>query len=40
MGGVVPYLLVVGGPVLAGYYVWYFNIRDFEADQPGRTPST
>ena len=40
MGGVVPYLLVVGGPVLAGYYVWYFNILDFEADQPGRTPST
>ncbi|MGA0221310.1 MAG: hypothetical protein ACO3MD_02335 [Candidatus Nanopelagicales bacterium] len=40
MGGVVPYLLVVGGPVLAGYYVWYFNIRDFEADEPGRTPST
>ena len=32
MGGVVPYLLVVGGPALASYYVWYFNIRDFEAD--------
>lgn len=30
VGGAIPYLLIVGGPVLAGYYIWYFNVRDFE----------
>lgn len=40
LGGVVPYLIVVGGPAIAAYYVWYFNIRNFDAEQPGQKPST
>lgn len=32
-GGAIPYLLIIGGPLLAGYYIWYFNFRDFEAEQ-------
>ena len=40
LGGVVPYLIVVGGPAIAAYYVWYFNLRNFDAEQPGQTPST
>lgn len=23
-GGLVPYLIVVGGPIISCYYVWYF----------------
>lgn len=30
VGGLVPYLIVLGGPVLAGYYTWYFTIRKFD----------
>ncbi len=33
VGGAVPYFLIIGGPLLAGYYIWYFNFRDFEAEQ-------
>ena len=32
IGGAVPYFLVVGGPAIAIYYIWYFNFRNFEAD--------
>lgn len=32
-GGLVPYLMILGGPVLACYYVWYFVIRRFEDDR-------
>lgn len=32
VGGVVPYLMMIGGPGLAAYYIWFFNFRDFEAD--------
>ena len=31
-GGFVPYLMLLGGPVLAGYYIWYLAIRRFEDD--------
>lgn len=31
-GGLVPYLIILGGPVLACYYVWYLTIRRFEDD--------
>ncbi len=24
VGGLVPYLIVIAGPVITGYYVWYF----------------
>lgn len=26
-GGIVPYLMLAGGPVLGVYYLWYFAIR-------------
>ena len=26
-GGIVPYLMLAGGPVLGAYYVWYFALR-------------
>ncbi len=26
-GGIVPYLMLAGGPTLGAYYVWYFAIR-------------
>lgn len=26
-GGIVPYLMIAGGPALGAYYVWYFAIR-------------
>lgn len=32
-GGLVPYLIILGGPVLAIYYVWYFSFRRFESDR-------
>lgn len=32
VGGLVPYLIIVGGPVLAVYYTWYFTIRKFGND--------
>lgn len=31
-GGLVPYLIILGGPALACYYIWYFNFRRFEDD--------
>ncbi len=31
-GGVIPYILVIAGPLISGFYIWYFNFRDFEAD--------
>lgn len=31
VGGVVPYLMITVGPVLAVVYVYYFGFRDFEA---------
>ncbi|NQW72047.1 MAG: hypothetical protein HQ453_04900 [Actinobacteria bacterium] len=33
-GGLVPYLIILGGPVLAIYYTWYFSVRRFESDGP------
>ena len=30
IGGLVPYLIIVGGPVMAAYYTWYFNFYRFE----------
>lgn len=32
IGGAIPYILIIGGPLLAGFYIWYFNFRDFEAE--------
>lgn len=26
-GGAVPYFMIVLGPLLAGYYIWFFAIR-------------
>lgn len=23
-GGLVPYLIIIGGPILSGFYIWYF----------------
>jgi hypothetical protein len=31
-GGLVPYFIILGGPVLACYYVWYFVFRRFDDD--------
>jgi hypothetical protein len=25
LGGLVPYLIVICGPVICGYYIWYFT---------------
>lgn len=33
IGGAIPYVLIIAGPGLAIFYIWYFNFRDFEADQ-------
>ena len=33
-GGLVPYFIILGGPVLAIYYIWYFSFRRFESDRP------
>jgi hypothetical protein len=30
VGGLVPYLIILGGPGLAAYYTWYFNFYRFE----------
>lgn len=30
VGGLVPYLIILGGPALAAYYTWYFNFYRFE----------
>ena len=30
VGGLVPYLIILGGPIIAGYYTWYFNFYRFE----------
>lgn len=32
-GGLVPYLIILGGPALACYYTWYFTMRRFGADE-------
>lgn len=32
VGGLVPYLMVLGGPSLAAFYTWYFTIRKFQDD--------
>lgn len=32
VGGVIPYFIIILGPVLAVYYTWYFTIRDFDED--------
>ena len=40
LGGVVPYLIVVGGPAIAAYYVWYFNLRNFDAEYLAATSDT
>lgn len=32
IGGAVPYILVIAGPAIAIYYIWYFTVRNFEAD--------
>jgi len=33
VGGLIPYVLVLGGPAIAIFYIWYFNFRNFEAEQ-------
>lgn len=35
-GGTLPYLIILGGPVLAIYYTWYLSFRIFESDGPER----
>ena len=30
VGGLVPYLMVVVGPILCGYYIWYWNFYRFD----------
>lgn len=30
VGGLVPYFILLAGPVLCGYYVWYFNFYRFD----------
>lgn len=36
-GGLVPFLIVLGGPALAIYYIWYFNFYTFgETEEVGR----
>lgn len=36
-GGLIPFLIVIGGPALAIYYIWYFNFYRFgEAKEAGR----
>jgi hypothetical protein len=32
VGGLVPYLMILGGPSLAAFYTWYFTIRKFQDD--------
>jgi len=34
VGGLVPYLIILGGPTLAVYYTWYFNFYRFEGTKP------
>ena len=34
IGGAVPYFLVLAGPAMAIFYIWYFNFRDFDAGLP------
>lgn len=34
IGGAIPYFLMIGGPVMAGYYVWYFNFQKFDEESP------
>ncbi|MFM8350435.1 MAG: hypothetical protein ACKN9D_05140 [Actinomycetales bacterium] len=29
-GGIVPYLMLAGGPTLGAYYLWYFAIRKWD----------
>ena len=31
-GGIVPYVIILGGPALAAYYTWYFVFRKFGSD--------
>jgi len=33
VGGAIPFFLIIAGPLVAGFYIWYFNFRDFEAEQ-------
>jgi len=37
VGGAIPFFLIIAGPLVAGFYIWYFNFRDFEAEQ--KSPS-
>lgn len=32
VGGVIPYVIILGGPALAVYYTWYFTMRTFGSD--------
>lgn len=31
IGGIVPYLMLAGGPTLGVYYLWYFAFRKWSA---------
>ena len=31
-GGLVPFLMLLGGPVLSIYYIWYFNFYEEKPD--------
>jgi hypothetical protein len=33
-GGLVPYLIVIGGPLVGGYYVWYFMRYQQQSEEP------
>ena len=33
IGGAIPYILIIGGPGMSAFYIWYFNFRNFEEDQ-------
>lgn len=35
-GGTLPYLIILGGPVLAIHDTWYLSFRIFESDGPER----
>jgi drug/metabolite transporter (DMT)-like permease len=32
VGGLVPYLIILCGPAIAGFYIWYFTMRKFGSD--------
>ena len=37
-GGVVPFLMILVAPVLAIFYVWYFNFSEFAKEESVELP--